>query len=44
MLPHNECYPIPFPQNLYNIRKELEKESIAKSGSTYLERSITMGT
>jgi hypothetical protein len=29
---------------LYNIRKELEKESIAKSGSTSFERSITRGT
>jgi hypothetical protein len=32
------------PTNLYNIRKELEKESIAKSGSTSFERSITRGT
>jgi hypothetical protein len=29
---------------LYNIRKEIEKEIIAKSGSTSLERSITRGT
>jgi hypothetical protein len=34
----------PSHNNLYNIRKEIEKKSIAKSGSTSLERSITRGT
>jgi hypothetical protein len=44
LLPHNECYPIPYPQNLNNIRKEIETESKAKSGSTFPESSITRGT
>jgi hypothetical protein len=44
LIPQNGCYQIPFPQNLCNTRKEIEKESIAKSGSTSLERSITRGT
>jgi hypothetical protein len=43
LIPHNGCYQIPFPLNLCNTRKEIEKESIAKSGSTSLERSITRG-
>jgi hypothetical protein len=34
----------PFPQNINNLRKEIEKENIAKSGSTSLESSITRGT
>jgi hypothetical protein len=44
MLPYNECYQKPFPQNLNNIRKEIETESNAKSGSTSLESSITRET
>jgi hypothetical protein len=43
LIPHNGCYQIPFPLNLCNTRKEIEKESIAKSGSTSLERSTTRG-
>jgi hypothetical protein len=43
LIPHNGCYKVPFPQNLCNTRKEIEKESIAKSGSTSLKRSITRG-
>jgi hypothetical protein len=37
-------YQIPFPLNLCNTRNGIERESIAKSGSTSLERSITGGT
>jgi hypothetical protein len=33
-----------FPQNLNNLRKEIETESNAKSGSTSLESSITRET
>jgi hypothetical protein len=44
LLPHNEFYQIPFPHNLNNIRKEIETEINAKSGSTSLESSITRGT
>jgi hypothetical protein len=43
LIPHNGCYQIPFPLSLCNTRKEIEKESIAKSGSTSFERSITRG-
>jgi hypothetical protein len=43
LIPHKGCYQIAFPLNLCNTRKEIEKESIAKSGSTSLERSITRG-
>jgi hypothetical protein len=44
LLPHNECYQIPFSQNLNNMRKEMETESKEKSGSISLESSITRGT
>jgi hypothetical protein len=44
MLPHNECYKKTFPQNLNNLRKEIETESNAKSGSTSLESSIMRET
>jgi hypothetical protein len=44
LLPHNEFYQIPFPQKLIQHKKKIEKKSIAKSGSTSLERSITRGT
>jgi hypothetical protein len=37
------CYQIPFLLNLCNTRNEIKRESIAKSGSTSLERSITRG-
>jgi hypothetical protein len=40
-IPHNGCYQIPFPLNLCNTRNEIKRESIAKSGITSLERSIT---
>jgi hypothetical protein len=43
LIPHNECYQIPFPLNLCNTRNEIKRENIAKSGSTSLERSITRG-
>jgi hypothetical protein len=37
------CYQIPFPLNLCNTRNGIERENIAKSGNTSLERSITRG-
>jgi hypothetical protein len=43
LVPHIGCYQIPFPLNLCNTRNGIERESIAKSGSTSLERSITGG-
>jgi hypothetical protein len=43
LVPHIGCYQIPFPLNLCNTRNEIKRESIAKSGSTSLERSITRG-
>jgi hypothetical protein len=43
LVPHIGCYQIPFPLNLCNTRNEKKRESIAKSGSTSLERSITRG-
>jgi hypothetical protein len=42
-VPHIGCYQIPFPLNLCNTRNGIERESIAKSGSNSLERSITGG-
>jgi hypothetical protein len=43
LVPHIGCYQIPFPLNLCNTRNGIERESIAKSSSTSLERSITGG-
>jgi hypothetical protein len=43
LIPHNGCYQIPFPRNLCNTINEIKRESIAKSGITSLERSITRG-
>jgi hypothetical protein len=43
LVPHIGCYQIPFPLNLCNKRNGIEREGIAKSGSTSLERSITGG-
>jgi hypothetical protein len=43
LISHIGCYQIPFPLNLCNTKNEIKRESIAKSGSTSLERSITRG-